>query len=65
MHDFEQGPDGDGGVRRVTERAYVALFPTPEVLLSYRLMTQDLMLFDDAVDFLFSVASQASVGGEG
>ncbi len=59
---------GGGPTSPITERAVVALFPTGWASMAeFTLLTQDLAVFDDARDYLLTIASEEvpSVPGRG
>jgi len=63
VHDLEFAPARGGSPRTATERAFVALFVGSSLLLSYRLLTQDLAAFDNLPGYLADLVSLTSLEG--
>ena len=56
-HDFSVGHDFESGTRPASERATVTIFPTSgEWAIDLLLVTQDLLLFEDSLEYLHSIA---------
>lgn len=64
-HDFSIAHDFDSGTRPATERATVTIFPpTGHWVVDLMLVTQDLLLFEDSLDYLHSIAETVHPFGE-
>jgi hypothetical protein len=56
-HDFSVGHDFESGARPASERATVTIFPTSgEWAIDFLLVTQDLLLFEDSMEYLHDIA---------
>lgn len=60
-HDFSVAHGLKSGTRPASERATVTIFPEPgEWAVEFMLVTQDLLLFDDATDYLHTIAESVA-----